>query len=145
MTRAQRPVSHQIGLHRLDLEQGVLVAPDGLEIVLRPKSFALLCLLAENMGRIMSSEAIMDAVWPDSFVTQNNVNQCVLDIRRALGEDCALMLRTFARRGFGLIPPAAGASVYSFDATGMQLDPATLFQDGHISAADAVRSKAVLF
>ena len=36
----------------LDLARGTLLAPDGTELPLRPKSFALLQLLIENAGRL---------------------------------------------------------------------------------------------
>jgi DNA-binding winged helix-turn-helix (wHTH) protein len=102
MTNAKRPTAYRFGSFRLDLEQGVLLGADGSEKTLRPKSFALLQLLAENAKRLMSCEAIMDAMWPGTFVTENNVSQCIHEIRGALGPEESQMLRTVPRRGYRL-------------------------------------------
>ena len=40
------------------------------------------------------------AVWPDVFVTDNSITQCVRDIRRALGDEAQRLLRTVPRRGY---------------------------------------------
>ena len=42
----------------------------------------------------------MEAVWPGTFVTEDSITQCIRDIRRALGEDAAHLLRTVPRRGY---------------------------------------------
>ena len=49
----------------LDLARGALLGPEGAELPLRPKSFALLRLLVENAGRLLDRDTIMAAVWPD--------------------------------------------------------------------------------
>lgn len=84
----------------LDLSRGALLAPDGTELALRPKSFALLRYLVENAGRLCSHDEIMQAVWPDVFVTEDSITQCVKEIRRALGDDQQRLLRTLPRRGY---------------------------------------------
>ena len=53
----------------LDLARGALLGPEGAELPLRPKSFALLRLFVENAGRLLDRDTIMAAVWPDLFVT----------------------------------------------------------------------------
>src|SRR3954449_968671 len=84
----------------LDLPRGTLLAPDGAELPLRPKSSALLRLLVENAGRLLDRDAIMAAVWPHVFVTDDSIAQCVRDIRRALGDGAGRLLRTVPRRGY---------------------------------------------
>jgi DNA-binding winged helix-turn-helix (wHTH) protein len=111
MADSERPVGYRFGSFVLDLEWGGLLAEGGKEMPLRPKSFALLCLLVENSGRIISHEAIMEMLWPDVFVTENNVTQCIHEIRRALGSEALETLQTLPRRGYrftsnvGAIPP----------------------------------------
>jgi DNA-binding winged helix-turn-helix (wHTH) protein len=92
--------AYRFGSFALDLEQGTLLAADSKEIPLRPKSFALIQLLVENAGRLLSKEAIMEALWPNIFVTENNVSQCIHDIRAALGFEAYQILRTVPRRGY---------------------------------------------
>src|SRR5689334_20789247 len=84
----------------LDLARGMLLASDGAELPLRPKSFALLQFLVENAGRLLNRDAIMRTVWPDVFVTDDSIAQCVRDIRRALGDEAQRLLRTMQRRGY---------------------------------------------
>src|SRR3712207_1748525 len=84
----------------LDLARGALLASDGAELPLRPKSFAMLQLLVENAGRLLDRDAIMRAVWPNMFVTDDSIAQCVHDIRRAFGDEARGLLRTVPRRGY---------------------------------------------
>jgi predicted ATPase/class 3 adenylate cyclase/DNA-binding winged helix-turn-helix (wHTH) protein len=87
----------------LDLARGALLTSDGAELPLRPKSFALLQFLVENAGRLLDRDTIMQAVWPDVFVTDDSITQCVRDIRRALGDEVQRLLRTVPRRGYRFI------------------------------------------
>jgi TolB-like protein/Flp pilus assembly protein TadD len=83
----------------LDLGRGALLAGD-VECPLRPKSFALLKYFVENAGRLISRDEIMKAVWPGVLVTEDSIAQCVMEIRRTLGDEEQRLLRTLPRRGF---------------------------------------------
>ena len=100
MTNSAQYTAYLFDSFTLDLDRGALLAADGSEMPLRPKSFALLRLLVENAGRLLSRDAIMAALWPNLFVTDDNVTQCVRDVRRALGAEAQRMLRTQPRRGY---------------------------------------------
>jgi adenylate cyclase len=84
----------------LDLGRGTLSSADGTEIRLRAKSFALLRFLVENSGRLVPREEIMEVLWPGIFVTDDNISQCVRDIRGALRTGTGEILRTVPRRGY---------------------------------------------
>ena len=84
----------------LSLAHGALRVADGTERPLRPKSFALLQLFVENAGRLLDRDTIMAAIWPDVFVTDDSITQCVGEIRRALGEAAPRLLQTLPRRGY---------------------------------------------
>jgi Tol biopolymer transport system component/DNA-binding winged helix-turn-helix (wHTH) protein len=73
---------------------------DGQEIKLRPKSFELLVYLVENPGRLITKDELMKTVWPDSFVTDDSLVQCVRDIRRVLEDDSQQYIKTVPRRGY---------------------------------------------
>ena len=94
------PASYRFDRFTLDLVRGALLVSDGAELPLRPKSFALLQLLVENAGRLLDRDTIMQAIWPDVFVTDDSITQCVRDIRRVLGEEAHGLLRTVPRRGY---------------------------------------------
>ena len=83
----------------LDLDRGCLLRDDS-EIALRPKTFATLCYLVENGGRLVSKDELFAAVWPNVSVTDDALVQSVGELRRALGEDGARLIRTIPRRGY---------------------------------------------
>jgi len=59
------------------------------EIELRPKSFALLCHLLENAGRLVPKDELVQAIWPNVFVTDDSLTRCVSDVRLATSPDPA--------------------------------------------------------
>jgi adenylate cyclase len=72
----------------------------GKAVALRPKSFDVLLYLVRNRGRVVSKDELMQFVWPDIFVTDNSLVQCISDIRLALAEEAQAALKTVARRGY---------------------------------------------
>jgi DNA-binding winged helix-turn-helix (wHTH) protein len=83
--------------YALDLRRGTLRMGE-TDIDLRPKTFAVLRLLVENAGRLVSKDEIIAAVWPDVIVTDDSLVQCVKELRRALGENGERLVRTVPRR-----------------------------------------------
>ncbi|HEY3132360.1 MAG TPA: transcriptional regulator, partial [Acidobacteriota bacterium] len=72
----------------------------GAEVKLRPKPFEVLKYLVENRGRLVSKEELIQAIWPDSFVTDDSLVQCLVEVRRALGDDSQHYIKTVPRRGY---------------------------------------------
>ena len=87
--------------HVLDLDRGCLLL-DGAEIALRPKTFAVLRHLVENAGRLVSKDELFAAVWPNLAVTDDALVQSIGELRRALGDDGARLIKTIPRRGYRL-------------------------------------------
>lgn len=83
----------------LDLTRGSLLRDDQ-EIKLRPKSFETLRHLVENSGRLISKNELIAAVWPDTSVTDDSLVQCLIEIRRALGDGAQQLVKTVPRRGY---------------------------------------------
>jgi DNA-binding winged helix-turn-helix (wHTH) protein/TolB-like protein/Flp pilus assembly protein TadD len=83
----------------LDLDRGCLLAA-AAEIALRPKTFALLCFLAENPGRLIRKQELIDKVWHGGVVTDDTIVQSVGELRRALGDAGTRIIRTVPRRGY---------------------------------------------
>lgn len=113
----------------LDLDRGCLLV-DGNEIVLRPKTFAVLRHLVENSGRLVSKDALFAAVWPNLAITDDVLVQSVGELRRALGEDGTRLIRTVPRRGYRF------ESEVSFDAS---TDQSSAHAASHSSASPALR------
>jgi len=85
----------------VDMDRGCLLLGDG-EVALRPKTFAVLQHLVENCGRLISKDELFAAVWPNVSVTDDTLVQSIGELRRALGDDGARLLKTVPRRGYRL-------------------------------------------
>jgi DNA-binding winged helix-turn-helix (wHTH) protein/TolB-like protein/Tfp pilus assembly protein PilF len=85
--------------YRLDLGR-VCLSRDGEEIRLRPKSFDVLRHLVERSGQVVSKDELFAHVWRETAVTEDALVQCLVDIRRALGEEGRNLIRTVPRRGY---------------------------------------------
>src|ERR1700730_16642238 len=96
---AKAAAAYEFDRFVLHLDRGVLLA-GGVECALRPKSLTLLRHFVENPGRVIDGDNIMPPVGPDVFVTDDNIAQCVRDIRRAPSDNGQNLLRTLPRRGY---------------------------------------------
>lgn len=91
--------SYQFGEFTLDVGRGCVLR-GGEEIKLRPKVYETLKYLVENPGRLIGKQELMQAVWPDAFVTDDSLVQCTLELRRALDDRGQHLLKTVPRRGY---------------------------------------------
>ncbi|HEV8718279.1 MAG TPA: AAA family ATPase [Candidatus Binatia bacterium] len=80
-------------------------------IALRPKTFAVLRLLVERAGQLVTKEELLDAVWPDTSVSDVVPIVCVRELRQALGDqaDAPHFIETVPRRGYRFIAPLSTA------------------------------------
>ena len=65
--------THRIGTHVLDDERGVLTGPDRRPVMLRPKTAEVLRHFARHRGRVVTRDALLSAVWPGVFVTDDSI------------------------------------------------------------------------
>jgi predicted ATPase/DNA-binding winged helix-turn-helix (wHTH) protein len=91
--------SYQFGEFTLDGARGCVLKA-GKEIRLRPKVYETLKYLVEHPGRLIGKQELMQAVWPDAFVTDDSLVQCTLELRRALDDRSQQLLKTVPRRGY---------------------------------------------
>jgi DNA-binding winged helix-turn-helix (wHTH) protein/predicted ATPase len=87
---------------------------------LRPKSFALLRYLVAHPGRVLSKDELVQAVWPETAISDGVLTVSISEIRQALGDaaQAPQYLETVPRRGYrwrGALPttgplPAPAAS-----------------------------------
>ena len=90
---------YQFGKFTLDIRKGCFFR-DTEEIRLRPKVFETLKYLVQNQGRLIAKSELIQAVWPDSFVTDDSLVPCMLALRRALEDHDQQILKTVPRRGY---------------------------------------------
>jgi DNA-binding winged helix-turn-helix (wHTH) protein len=77
---------YEFGQFRLDVGEHLLLRQSGKRVPLSEKAFETLCVLVRNNGHLLSKEALLSAVWANSFVEENNLDKCIHALRRALGE-----------------------------------------------------------
>ena len=92
-------LTYRFGEFTLDLARGCVLKA-GEEIRLRPKVYEALKYLVQNPNRLVGKEELIQAVWPDSFVTDDSLVQCALELRRALGDRDQQLIKTVPRRGY---------------------------------------------
>jgi Tol biopolymer transport system component/DNA-binding winged helix-turn-helix (wHTH) protein len=88
------------------------VTRGGESIRLEPKALELLLFLVANPGRLVTKAEIQDAVWKDTFVTDNALTRLVAQIRKALGDDAreARYIETVPTRGYRFVAPLETAA-----------------------------------
>jgi Tol biopolymer transport system component/DNA-binding winged helix-turn-helix (wHTH) protein len=97
-----QPASHRVytfGDFALDLTTGSLLR-NGDEVKLRPKAFETLRYFVQNPNRLISKDELVEAVWTDSFVTDNSLVKCLQDVRAALNDEARIVIKTIPRRGY---------------------------------------------
>jgi TolB-like protein/Tfp pilus assembly protein PilF len=83
---AASPHVFEFGDFRLDGRRRLLSRRDGATVSLTAKAFDTLVYLVEHEGIVLHKDELMQAVWADTAVEENNLNQNISMLRRALGE-----------------------------------------------------------
>lgn len=78
---------------------------------LEPKTMTVLMLLAGRPGRLLTREQLFAGAWPGLVVGDEALTQCIIKLRRALGDDAraAAYIETVSKRGYRLIAPVGDA------------------------------------
>ena len=97
---------YEFGAFQVDSSERVLLR-EGKPVAITLKAFDTLLLLLRNAGHIVGKDALMKAVWPDTVVEENNLNQSIAALRRAFGESAqdGSYIETVPRRGYRFVAP----------------------------------------
>ena len=78
-------------------------------IPLAPKAFDILVYLVSHSGLLVRREELMQAVWPDSFVEETNLNVNISLLRKTLGSlpDGQPLIETVPRKGYRFNSPVS--------------------------------------
>ena len=73
---------------------------------LKPKSMAVLECLALTAGEVVSRDTLFDTVWPGAVVSDDALTQCIVELRKAVGDTArdARFIETIPKKGFRLVP-----------------------------------------
>jgi DNA-binding winged helix-turn-helix (wHTH) protein/TolB-like protein/tetratricopeptide (TPR) repeat protein len=76
-------------------------------VPLTPKALDILLVLVRSAGHVVRKEELIQAVWPDTFVEEGNLNVNVFALRKALGESSTgqPFIETIPRRGYRFAAP----------------------------------------
>jgi len=120
------PSAYEFSRFRFDVASGAVTHRDDQSVrSLSPQPAALLALLLDNAGHLVSHETIRDHLWPEARVEYDQgVHFCVRQIRSALGDAAKSpeFIETLAKRGYKFIGPASRISDPS-EATAKKLSP----------------------
>jgi TolB-like protein/DNA-binding winged helix-turn-helix (wHTH) protein len=85
---------------RLDAQRRTLADPHGQPVAITAKAFDALLYFVEHPGQVIERATLLDAVWPNAVVEENNLSQVVAALRRALGDG---VIATVPRRGYQFV------------------------------------------
>jgi DNA-binding winged helix-turn-helix (wHTH) protein/pimeloyl-ACP methyl ester carboxylesterase len=102
--------AYQFGPFHLDVRERRL-SRGGEVIPLRLKVFDTLLALVQNAGRLVTKQELLDTVWPETTVEENNLNHNVSVLRKALGEKATgqQYIETVPRVGYRFAAPVDAA------------------------------------
>src|SRR5262245_65891702 len=63
-----------------------LLLRDGVPVQLGSRAMHILTVLVRHCGELVSKNALIAAVWPDTFVDESNLKVNVCHLRRSLGD-----------------------------------------------------------
>lgn len=96
---------HLVGDYELDRARGCLLRR-GAPVHLRPQSYRVLEYLAENRGRLIAKDQLIQRVWEGRAVGDDSLVQCLRDVRQALEDHAGQHIRTVRGRGYIFDPEA---------------------------------------
>src|SRR6201987_5621891 len=73
------------GVFQVDVGRRLLLR-QGYPVSLTPKAFEILLVLIQNRDRVVGKDELMQVVWPDAVVEENNLTRNISSLRKALGE-----------------------------------------------------------
>src|SRR5919197_1994932 len=80
-------------------------------ITLTPKAFAVLQYLVTHPDRLITKDELLDAVWPETAVSEAVVRLAIAELRRALGDTAqgSRYIATVPRWGYRFVAPVTVA------------------------------------
>src|SRR4030095_11933464 len=97
-----------VGSFRLDPDNACLW--HGTQVIaLTPKAFEVLHYLVTHPDRLVPKDTLLDAVWPETGISDAVVRIAIGELRRALGDTAQAprFIATVHRRGYRFVAPVA--------------------------------------
>src|SRR6185436_14787476 len=89
----------------LDVSERLLLR-EGERVPLSEKAFDTLCALVRRGNRLVGKEELLNEVWPDATVEENNLDKNISLLRQVLGERAGKgkFIETVRGHGFRFVP-----------------------------------------
>ena len=118
-----RPSSSPLYFGPFRFEPGNGLWRGSSEVPLPPRALGVLEALLAQPGAVVSKQALMDAVWTDSFVTEASLLEAIRVLRDAFGDDRLhpSYIQTVHRRGYRFVADLTTASEAPLPARGESL------------------------
>jgi len=71
-----QPGVYKFGEFRIEVGKRLLLR-GGAPVALTPKAFDTLLHLIQNRQKVVEKDELMQAIWPDTSVEENNLNQII--------------------------------------------------------------------
>jgi TolB-like protein/DNA-binding winged helix-turn-helix (wHTH) protein len=81
------------------------ISQNGTSNRIEPKVMEVLLCLAEHTGEVVPKEKLLQAVWPDTFVSDDVLKRSVSELRHVFGDDAheSRIIETIPKRGYRLL------------------------------------------
>jgi len=98
------PVRHlyEFGQFQLDVVNSRLLR-DGQVVALKPKVFDTLLTLVESRGSVISKSELMERLWPETIVEENNLTQNISALRKVFAGSNQAYIETVPKRGYRFV------------------------------------------
>lgn len=109
---------------------------------LAPTAFRLVAYFAQNHGKLLAKDELVKAVWPNVFVTDDSLIQCVAQLRAALADRSQNFIKTVRGRGYifdAVVPVVSSPESPRPDVTRASLSRAVLQKIQFCTAKDEVQ------
>src|SRR3954470_3456633 len=110
MDSIAEPRAYRFDGFAIDLDAGVLLRTlserEAVPLPIGSRAFDILCLLIKRSGTVLLKREIMDAVWPNVAVEDNNLTVQISVLRRVLdaGRANGSCIQTVVGRGYRFLP-----------------------------------------
>ena len=105
---------YEFGPYRLDIPEKLL-SRDGVVVPLEPTQFQVLAVLVRAAGHLVNREALIHAVWKDTYVDEGSLTVTVSMLRRKLGDTPSQprYIETVRKSGYRFVAPVRRQSQQS--------------------------------
>src|SRR5258705_583317 len=96
---------YEFGSFRLDVAERLL-SREGERVTLCEKAFDTLCVLVRRGNHLVRKDELLNEVWPDAIVEENNLDKNISLLRLVLGERTGKgkFIETVRGHGFRWVP-----------------------------------------